>query len=214
MFFKRKNYEDILFKKYGKCKEEKEKSLNVLFIADTHGCLEYEKDLIDKIKENKNIDYCFLLGDHSSNDLKIITEIIEKEKILGVLGNHDDWNKYKNFGIEELNGKVKQIKDKKISGISGSYKYKDSDNYALYTHEESIEIADNMEEADILISHDKAFIERKRGDSHDGLKGITEYLYKNKVPLHIHGHIHEESENYLKNGTKSICVYKVKVLEI
>lgn len=55
---------------------------------------------------------------------------------------------------------------------------------------------------------------KQYGDAHDGLKGITQYIYKNHIPLHIHGHLHEENEEILKNGTKSIGVYKVKVLEI
>ena len=59
------------------------------------------------------------------------------------------------------------------------------------------------------------FLNFDRNDNvHDGLKGITNYIYKNHIPLHIHGHLHEESEEILKNGTKSICLYQIKLLEI
>ena len=61
---------------------------------------------------------------------------------------------------------------------------------------------------------DKPFIEDKHNPAHDGLKGITKYIYKNHIPLHIHGHLHEENEQILKNGTKSICVYMAKLIEI
>ena len=71
-----------------------------------------------------------------------------------------------------------------------------------------------MEYADILITHDKAFTEDRHNPAHDSLKGITEYLYKHHVPLHIHGHLHEESEQILKNGTKSICLYMAKCIEL
>ena len=48
----------------------------------------------------------------------------------------------------------------------------------------------------------------------DGLKGITECIYRNHIPLHIHGHLHEDNEEILKNGTKSIGIYKVRCIEI
>ena len=64
------------------------------------------------------------------------------------------------------------------------------------------------------MTHDKAFIEDNHNPSHDGLKGITEYIYKNHIALHIHGHLHEEKEELLKNGSKSICLYMVKLLEL
>jgi Icc-related predicted phosphoesterase len=188
--------------------------IKILFIADTHGMLRYEQELIDYISYLKNYDCCILLGDHSANDLEIIKSIIPQNKLYGVLGNHDGWNLYRNNGIEDINGKVIKIKEIKIAGIGGSFKYKESNDYAMYTHEESIGIADKMENADILISHDKPYTKEEYGESHDGLKGITYYIYKNGVPLHIHGHIHEESETTLRNGTKSVCLYKVKLLEL
>ena len=214
MLFKKKSYEEELLKKYGKCKEIKKSNLKILFVADTHDCIEHDNETQEVIKQTDKYNYCILLGDHSANDLNYILKIIPKEKVFGILGNHDSWEKYDEFEIENIDGKIKIINNKKIAGISGSFKYKDSNNYALYTHEESIEIAEKMGEADILISHDKPFLERKYGDAHDGLKGVTLYLYKNKIPIHIHGHIHQESENILKNGTKSFCLYKAKILEI
>lgn len=95
----------------------------------------------------------------------------------------------------------------------GSTKYKEG-NYGMYTQEEAMEIAEKLEPADILISHDKPFLKDEGDYVHDGLKGITYYLYKNKVPYHFHGHLHEEFENNLKNGCKSQCIYRIKVVEI
>ena len=208
------NFEEKLLSKYGNCRERKKFNLKVLFIADTHDCLCYEKETIEYIKSMQDYDCCILLGDHSANDLKEIMEIVPINKIFGVLGNHDSWGKYEELGIENLNGRVIEINGVKIAGISGSYKYKESKEYALYSHEESIEIANKMECADILVSHDKPFTEDNHNPAHDGLKGITEYLYKNNVPLNIHGHLHEDNEQILKNGTKSICLYKVRYMEL
>ena len=208
------NFENQLLKHYGECSNNNKFNIKILFITDTHNCLTYDKESLEYLKNITNYDYCILLGDHSADDLYEITNIIPKEKLCGVLGNHDSWEKYKEYDIKNIDGKVIDIKGIRIAGISGSFKYKNSDQYALYTHEESIEIANNMEVADILVSHDKPFTEKQYGDAHDGLKGITQYIYKNHIPLHIHGHLHEESEEILKNGTKSIGVYKVKLIEL
>lgn len=212
--FKKKTYEDILLKKYGIVDKYEKHNLKILFIADTHNCLKEGNETLKFIQEQKNYDYCILLGDHSANDLQEILKIIPNNKIFGVLGNHDSWDKYSEYGINNIDGKVINVNGIRIAGISGSFKYKDSENYALYTHEESIEVANKMGYADILISHDKPFTEDNHCPAHDGLKGITEYLYKNRVPLNIHGHLHEDSEQILKNGTKCIGLYMTKLLEL
>lgn len=208
------SFENQLLKKYGNAKELKRYNLKILFIADTHNCLKNDNEVLNYIKEQNNYDYCILLGDHSASDLEEILKIIPLNKICGVLGNHDSWEKYNNYGIDNINGNIININGVKIAGIGGSFKYKNTEDYVLYTHEESIEIANKMEEADILVTHDKAFTEDNHNPTHDGLKGITEYIYKNHIALHIHGHLHEENEQILKNGTKSICLYMAKIIEL
>ena len=189
--FKRKNYEDILYKKYGTANKIQRYNLKLLFIADTHNCLKDGNEILKYIQEQKDYDYCILLGDHSASDIEEILKVIPLNKICGILGNHDSWNKYDIYGITNISGKVIDIKGIRIAGISGGHKYKNSNEYVLYTHEESIQIANNIEKADILITHDKPFIQDNHNSAHDGLKGITEYIYKNHIALHIHGHLHE-----------------------
>ena len=189
--FKRKNYEDILYKKYGTANKIQRYNLKLLFIADTHNCLKDGNEILKYIQEQKDYDYCILLGDHSASDIEEILKVIPLNKICGILGNHDSWNKYDIYGITNISGKVINIKGIRIAGISGGHKYKNSNEYVLYTHEESIQIANNIEKADILITHDKPFIQDNHNSAHDGLKGITEYIYKNHIALHIHGHLHE-----------------------
>ena len=212
--FKRKNYEDILYKKYGTANKIQRYNLKLLFIADTHNCLKDGNEILKYIQEQKDYDYCILLGDHSASDIEEILKVIPLNKICGILGNHDSWNKYDIYGITNISGKVIDIKGIRIAGISGGHKYKNSNEYVLYTHEESIQIANNIEKADILITHDKPFIQDNHNSAHDGLKGITEYIYKNHIALHIHGHLHENKEEILRNGTKSICLYMDKLLEL
>lgn len=211
---KNNSYESQLLKKYGNANKLKKNGLKILFIADTHNCLNCNSEVLQNIRKQQDYDYCILLGDHSGNDLEEILNVVPHDKICGILGNHDGWEKYEQYGINNINGKIITINGVRIGGISGSYKYKDSTEYALYTHEESIEIANKMEEADVLITHDKPFIKDMHNPAHDGLKGITEYIYKNHIGIHIHGHLHEENEQILKNGTKSICIYMAQLIEI
>lgn len=212
--FKNRNYEESLYKKYGNANKLQKYNLKLLFITDTHNCLRNDNEALNYIKKQSDYDYCILLGDHSASDLEEILNIIPLNKICGVLGNHDSWGKYDNYGINNINGKIIDIKGIRIAGIGGSFKYKNINEYVLYTHEESTLIANSIAEADILITHDKAFTEDNHNPAHDGLKGITEYIYKNHIALHIHGHLHEEKEEILENGSKSICLYMTKLLEL
>lgn len=208
-----KTYEECLYEEYGNC-NPLEKHISIFFIADTHNCLGYNEDKIKELEQGNNCDCCILLGDHSASDLSAITKVITKCPIYGVLGNHDHLGLYDNFNITDINGKVIEIRGVKIAGLSGSFKYKNSPYSALYTHEESIDITNRMENCDIFVSHDKPFLQDSEDIVHNGLKGITNYIYKNKVPIHIHGHLHTDNVEYLKNGTKSITVYGMKKIDL
>ena len=183
-------------------------SLRMLIIADTHGCLNP-----NDIPQNHNADVCLLLGDLSKEDIAIIKEKVVGVPIYGVLGNHDGFELYDRYGIENIHGKVVEVNGVRIAGLQGSLRYKYSD-MPLYTDEESVEIAEKMEEADILISHDSP--KHLYGDNdfaHSGLQGITRYCEKYSVPLNIHGHHHENMRSVLENGTTSICCYGAHVID-
>ncbi len=208
-------YENELYKKYGDCKNYNQYGINILFIADTHNCLTSTSEHFDYLKSLKSTDYdiCLLLGDISGTDIANIKSIIPNEKIFGIVGNHDSMDALEISNVTNINGKVIECKGIKIAAIMGSNKYKDG-NYGMITQDESIKLAESMDSADILISHDKPYIWDRHDNVHDGLKGITYYIYKNHIPIHIHGHLHDEYEEVLKNGTKSICLYLVKLLQL
>ena len=65
--------------------------------------------------------------------------------------------------------------------------------------------------SDILITHDATF---KNNSYRVGLIGIDYYLVKNKVNYHFHGHLHNSYENIYPNGTKEVCVYKYRIINI
>lgn len=193
-------------KKYG---------LNLLIISDTHNTLiksEFEKF----IRKNK-FDYCILLGDLTLRDLNIILEFIDKEKIYALLGNHDG-DYIKLFGLKNLHNQLYELttnknKKIKITGIQGSYKYKPGE-YPSFTQEECLDLIENMPHADILFTHDGCYNEKTNSVSHQGLKGITRYLYQNQCLYHFYGHYHEKKEKTLLNKTKSKGIFLYEIIKI
>lgn len=109
---------------------------------------------------------------------------------------------------------VKNINGVKIMGIQGSFKYKPSD-FPSFTQEDSIDFLKDKEPVDILFSHDGPFDDNMiNNPAHQGLFGITYYLFKNKVKYNIHGHIHNPYNRYLLNGTKEISLYGINYLSL
>ena len=124
----------------------------------------------------------------------------------------DGFETLDHFGLTDLNGKVITVNGIRFGGIQGSYKYKPS-AFPSFTQQESREFLDKMGEVDILLSHSAPLIDNAIVNIvHRGLVGITEYLYENHVPYNIHGHNHNTSDSYLKNGTKVIEKYFVEEL--
>lgn len=182
-------------------------NLRALVVSDGHGCLtDCDFPICD-------IDVCFLLGDLSLRDIEIVKEKIGETPIYGVLGNHDGFELYDRCGIENIHGRVIEINGVKIAGMQGSFRYKNT-NFPFYTDEESVAIAEKLPPADILISHDSPKHFHGSDDwAHSGLEGISHYCKKYNVPLNIHGHFHDSVSGILENGTRSICCYKVQLID-
>ena len=112
-----------------------------------------------------------------------------------------------------LHLKVIDCNGVKIAGFQGGFRYSEKD-LPMYTQEESINMAEQLEYADIIVSHGKAYVtEDIREPSHNGLKGISSYLCKNGVPYMVHGHIHIEETYQLPNGTKTYSIYRYIIIE-
>lgn len=181
--------EEKLYKKFGDCRKFPN-SINLLVITDTHGLLVHSTSLIDKIRNARNYDLCCVLGDVTYSDYDIILQYIPKEKLVGILGNHDEFEILKHYGINDLNGKIVTVNGIRIGG-------------------------NQMEPVDILLSHTGPLTAESSNDIvHSGLQGITEYLYKNKVPYNIHGHDHSTYNFKLKNGTQVLGTYLIEELTI
>ena len=110
--------------------------MKILCIADLHLC---DKEALSIIKD---IDYdvLILLGDNPVDALQYIKKMNGNRRMFGVSGNHDEWETLDRNGIENIHGKVVNVNGVTFAGMGGSHRYKEG-NYAMLTHEESIEIA-------------------------------------------------------------------------
>lgn len=188
--------------------------MKVVVISDTHGHLAFGDHrlecFLDRVGE---FDLCLLLGDIEPEEMGSICDCIPREKILGVLGNHDVPTLYKSFRIKDISGKAVRYKGLTIGGIGGSFRYKDADFPSL-TNYQSLVLAEKMPSADILITHDTAFTYPYRDPAHSGLAGISHCIFKKGARFHFHGHIHSSYEKRYSNGTVEKCVYLAEGIEI
>lgn len=187
--------------------------MKILFVSDLH--FKGKDYILDKMNRANNIGYdCIIsLGDNHYEDFKYIKKSTDK-KIFGILGNHDRFNDLKISDIEDVNGRCVEFGDITISGLQGSFRYKNS-SFPSYTQLESVYEAQKIPRADIFITHTGTEeIYNIEDDSHSGLVGIDRYIQDNSVKLHFHGHMHEYNNVYLENGCNSICIYKFYLIEI
>lgn len=203
-------YEEYLLKQYGNA-DIINNNISLLIIADTHGTLDENK--FKQYLEDKEYDICVMLGDHYNRDIDIILRYVDKSKIYGIKGNHD-YDYLSDYNIPNINGQVIEINDVKILGMEGSFKYKPVD-FPSFTQEDSITFLENKPKVDILVTHDKKFDYKKLKDpAHQGLIGITNYIFKNKIPVHIHGHIHEPYVKEMVNGTTEYSVLGYEIINL
>lgn len=201
-----------LLKVFGSAKLFIPRKIRLIVITDTHNTLN-EEELISTINRHPDYELCILLGDHSDEDIKKIVNNVPKNKIYALLGNHD-YNYIENYNLNKLNGNVIEYNGLKIMGIQGSFKYKPT-NFPSFTQEESILFLKDKEPVDILFSHDGPFDDTMiNNPAHQGLFGITYYLFKNQVKYNVHGHLHENYNKQLPNGTKEICLYNINYIEL
>jgi predicted phosphodiesterase len=186
-------------------------NLTLLTVADTHNSLNTFKEI--KIPKPSEYDLCIFLGDISKEDIRILLQYIPKEKIIGVLGNHDDNDNLELFGIKNINNTIYYYNEISFIGLQGCIKYKE--NQPCYTQKESKEFCKNMPAVDIFITHDvPANFMLHQSEVHKGNPAINKYLSKNKCPLNICGHNHTYKIDKLKNGTYVAELMDITLLRI
>lgn len=186
--------------------------MRALLISDTHGIF---NAIYSKHKDSiLDFDIIFLLGDHSTTDVKIIESISNGIPICRIAGNHDtlgETQSYESFTID-LHGHLfcPETEKPTFTGWQGSHRYKNSQDYG-YTQKESLEEFKKIPKADILFSHDGPFNDYK-DDAHCGLKGITQYIKHNKPKTLIFGHLHKPN-HFKLDDTDCYCTYQLAWFE-
>ena len=171
------NQEETLLKICGQARKING-TIKLLILSDTHNTLNEEKFKLF-VSNHSDYDACLLLGDFGNRDLPIILKYVNNNKIYALLGNHD-YDYISEYNLNNLNGKIININGVKLLGIEGSFKYKPS-NFPSFSQKDSIDFLNNKEEVDILVSHDTKFnSDKERDPAHQGLFGITYYLFKNR----------------------------------
>lgn len=182
--------------------------MNFLVITDTHGIF---NAVYNRYKDQiGDVDVVVLLGDHSNTDYRQIEAYFEGKLIFYVNGNHD--SPYDSpCGIclhKQVAGPYPRF-----AGLSGSHKYKPSQYYG-YEQNESVQVAKEIPQADILFAHDgpKGYGLVEDG-AHEGLKGILWYIKHHKPKTVIYGH-HHKTNHYFIGDTKCFCVYQLALFNI
>lgn len=190
--------------------------MQIAIFSDFHNSVDFNS-LQKALSTVPALDAAFTLGDISVSELLRIKELIPDIPIFGILGNHDSLDVLDKAGIPDIHGKIVDVNGIRFAGFSGSVKYKNGP-YAMFSQRESLNIAKSLPEADVLLSHDKAYQGKNKifwseysKYPHEGLVGISLYLRKKSPLLHIHGHIHE-NERYLNQKIDTISVYGASLI--
>jgi predicted phosphodiesterase len=207
-----KNYDNKLFKEYGKCKPF-DKTIKILIFSDTHSKLAYDIDYDLKAINKYGYDVCLLLGDISCDDIRIILEHVDKNKVYGILGNHDYLDNLEKFNIPNINGQIININGVDILGIEGCIKYKSVQ--PGFTLEEGFKFIKQLPPCDILITHSAPFgaVGLESNSVHIGAPYINKYMFEKKCPIVISGHNHIDKKHKYLNGTLGLSVYKQRIIQ-
>ena len=177
-------------------------NITILAAADWHHYYDEEIEMLKGI----SFDMCTVLGDIPAKAVKILKELSRERPIIGVAGNHDDWDTPEKGGAENIHTKTVNYLGYTFAGLSGSAKYKVS-KAPMLTQDESIELCRRIGKADIFLSHDCMFYLLGKDTAHEGLMGIDRYIMKNHPKLNLCGH-HHISVMRTRYDVPTICIYR------
>lgn len=183
-----------------------------LVLADLHRISPPEWEMFESAAA-RGADALLMLGDISTDDMRRAIHICEGIPALYVLGNHDRWEDYKDGipGAEHLDGKIREIRDVRIAGLSGAPVYKDPDVWCMRDQEKAAEVSEGLAQADVLISHESPYHYMGTRSTHCGYEAISRYIRTFSPSMHIFGHHHDPHEGWY-HGTKEVCVFKCALI--
>lgn len=173
-------------------------AIKLILITDTHVARPIDQNCMDKA-EAFGYDAVILMGDYSGQEKNILKENVRADQLFCLFGNHDGYDAADYFQANDLHEKVAVVNGVRIAGIGGCLKYNEFVS-GYENQKESRMAAEKMPPADILITHASAYRKNENNPVHKGLKGITDYIEKNRIPFHFHGHDHEKQTELLPNG--------------
>ena len=183
--------------------------INVLAIADLHTTTYREIERIIEIEKEEDYDCVILLGDICREDAEKIAENAD-EPCFCVSGNHDKVGQYDGIrNLEDIDGKTVVVNGVRISGVSGSLRYKPGD-FCMRTEDEVREVLSGIGNTDILVSHESPYHLMNPNKTHGGFLAISDFLKEKKPKVHLFGHHHEPYEE-MRDDVYEICVYKVGI---
>lgn len=183
--------------------------MNVLVVTDIHFAFSDEE--IAVIKQG-DYDVCLVLGDISQNDLLLIKSLVSAP-LYGVCGNHDDFGLLDRVGIPNLHTTTVEVNGVVFGGLQGSFRYKKSSDFVMYSQSESLCSARSLPMVDVLLCHDGPCGMYGKDGSRTGLKGIKWFLRKRKPSYCIHGHYHfQQRSKYMH--TQVVCCYRVEIVNL
>lgn len=179
--------------------------MKILFISDWHG---ENHELPDEV-----IDLVVVLGDMEWRRIVAIDRRFSCPK-LGLLGNHDRIDLYKNTKFIDMHKNTFEMHGLKFAGFEGCPRY-NTKNTPQYEEEDVAAFCETLEGIDIFLAHANPMLEGNFDptDAHRGFLAFTEYIVNKQPRLFVHGHLHEMKKEAL-DDTTILSVYPYLLLTI
>lgn len=185
--------------------------MKALIIAD-RGPQKKIKDILSE----QPVDLIITLGDLDKAEIQELADIKNIPKV-GVYGNHCSGTYFELLGIQNMHLKRVNFQGFILGGFEGSVRYKPSAYAKMYTQEEAVQLLQNFEHVDIMICHAPPFgvNDEPEDPTHQGLKGLNEYILRERPKYLLHGHTYPTDETIITEyeGTKILYVHEYKIID-
>lgn len=169
----------------------------------------------DILAENP-VDIIITLGDLDKAEIQELAEITHIPKV-GVYGNHCSGTYFESLGIQNMHLNRVQFQGFILGGFEGAVRYKPSEYAKMYTQEEAQKLLQNFEHADIMICHAPPFgvNDEPEDPTHQGLKGLNEYIEREHPKYLLHGHTYPTEQNIVREyqGTQIVYVHEYDIID-